>query len=113
MMRSSVVAGFLVLGAVGTAAAAGSMDEGKKVYETACVTCHGANGKGSLPGVPDLAKKSGVLTKSDELLLKHVTEGFQSPGSPMPMPPKGGNPSLTEDQLRAAIGYLRRQFGGR
>ena len=45
--------------------------------------------------------------KSDEVLLKHITEGFMSKGSPMAMPPKGGNPTLTESDIRSVIGYLR------
>ena len=110
MMRAiTVVMSLLAMAAASTAAAAAG--QGEQVYQTACVTCHGANGKGGLPGVPDFTKKGGVLSNPDDVLLKRVTNGFQSPGSPMPMPPKGGNPSLTEAQLRAAIGYIRKQFG--
>ena len=112
MMPTSRVVGFLAMGVVSAAVAAGPSDEGKAVYETACITCHGANGKGVLPGVPDFTKQGGVLAKPDDVLLKHVTDGFQSPGSAMPMPPKGGDPSLTEYQLRAVIRYLRQRFGG-
>src|SRR5487761_2791279 len=109
MTRTGMAVGLFAIGMVGTAFAV-PPNEGKQVYETVCVTCHGANGKGSLPGVPDFTKKGGVLAKSDDVLLKHATGGFQSPGSPMAMPPKGGNPSLTEDQLRTTIRYLRQQF---
>lgn len=111
MVRTNILVSLLAMGAVGTTAVvAAPADQGKQVYETACITCHGANGKGTLPGVPDLTTKGGVLSKPDAVLLKHTTEGFQSPGSPMPMPPKGGNPSLTEAQIRAAIGYMRKTF---
>ena len=41
--------------------------------------------------VPDLSRDDGVLTQSDEILLKHLLHGFQSPGSPMAMPAQGGN----------------------
>ena len=111
-MRTSRVLGFLAMGAVGAAVAAGPPDEGKSVYETVCMTCHGADGRGALPGVPDFTKKDGVLAEPDDVLLKHIIDGFQSPGSAVPMPPKGGDPSLTEGQLRAVIRYLRQQFGG-
>jgi len=109
MMRNRVVLGLLTIGMAAAATAAAG--QGKDVYQRACVICHGANGKSSLPGVPDFTRKGGVLTKSDDVLLKHVTEGFQSPGSPMAMPPKGGNASLTEAQLRAALEYVRSEFG--
>lgn len=110
MTYAKAVAALLALAAAG-AVAAQPAEEGKKIYESACVTCHGANGKGALPGVPDFTKKGGVLSQPDALLLKRVTEGFQSPGSPMPMPPKGGNASLTDAQLRASIQYIRQAFG--
>ncbi len=39
------------------------------------------------------------------------TEGFQSPGSMLSMPPRGGNPMLTEEGEKAVLAYLRSQFG--
>jgi len=99
-----------VLGAALAAFAAGAQagSHGKSVYEGTCVACHGANGKGTLPGVPDL---KGPLKGSDELVLKRMREGYQSPGSPMAMPPKGGNPALTDDDLKAVLAYMRKAFG--
>ena len=93
------------------ASAAQAADPGKAVYDASCVTCHGANGKGALPGVPDMTPKGVPLSKPDDVPLKRVTEGFQSPGSPLPMPPKGGNPSLTETQLREALNYMKSELG--
>lgn len=83
---------------------------GKAVYSQTCIACHGANGKGAIPGVQDLTAADGPLSKSDEELLASISEGFQSSGSPMAMPPKGGNPSLTLDDIRAVINYLRSEF---
>jgi mono/diheme cytochrome c family protein len=94
---------------IGTVAA----DEaaGEQVYGTTCIACHGANGKGVLPGTPDFTDPEGSLAKSDEELLSNIIDGFQSPGSAMPMPAKGGNPSLTEADVAAVIAYLRAEFG--
>ena len=83
---------------------------GKTVYTQTCIACHGANGKGAIPGVQDLTVTDGPLSKSDEELLASIAEGFQSSGSPMAMPPKGGNPTLTLDDIRAVISYLRTEF---
>jgi len=110
MMRKRAMPAALAIG-LAAAAVTAAADPGQDVYQKACVACHGANGKGILPGIPDLTRKGGVLAKPDDVLLKHVTEGFKSPGSPMAMPPKGGNPSLTEAQLRAALQYAKREFG--
>ena len=61
---------------------------GEETYEKTCVACHSANGKGAFPGTPDFTDSSGALSKSDDVLINHITNGFQSPGSPMAMPPK-------------------------
>lgn len=110
-MRNStwLVCGML-LGAVGTHQVFAA-DQGKAIYEAHCSSCHGENGKGLLPGMPDLTKKGGVLSESDALLLQRITDGYQGPGSPMAMPPKGGDPSLTEEQVKEVLSYLKRTFG--
>lgn len=85
-------------------------DLGKGVYEKTCIVCHGEDGKGAMPGVPDITGKNGPLTQTDTVLMKRMTEGFQSPGSPMAMPPRGGNPELTDKQIHEVLEYLRRTF---
>ncbi len=84
---------------------------GQLIYSQTCIACHGANGKGTIPGVADLTDPEGALSKRDEELLKSISEGFQSPGSMLAMPPKGGNPTLTEEDEKAVLGYLRTRFG--
>ena len=86
-------------------------DTGKAIYERACIACHGAEGEGALPGVPPLTGADGALQRADHVLMERMINGFQSPGSPMAMPPKGGDPGLTEEDLRAVLEYMRTQFG--
>ena len=83
---------------------------GKSIYEDNCVACHGINGKGSLPGMPDFTDKNGRLSKSDSELLSNIITGFQSPGSSMPMPPRGGNNQLSDADLNAALDYIKKSF---
>lgn len=92
------------------AGAAQAASHGKAVYERTCVACHGADGKGTLPGVPPLGGKAGPLAKSDAVLMKSILEGFQSRGSPLAMPPKGGDPTLTEEDAAAVLQYMRKTF---
>ncbi|MDR3492099.1 MAG: c-type cytochrome [Gammaproteobacteria bacterium] len=87
-----------------------STNSGKKVYHKTCIACHGANGKGTIPGAPNFTKKNGPLSKSDSVLLQHTINGYRSPGSPMAMPPKGGDSNLTNDELSNAITYIRQSF---
>lgn len=100
-----------LLGVFGVVLMAQAQDRGQAIYQSTCIACHGKDGKGTLPGTPNLRKKDGVLAKSEEELFRNTLNGFQSPGSPLAMPPKGGNPALTEEDVRAVLQYLRTAFG--
>ncbi len=84
---------------------------GRTIYSQTCIACHGANGKGAIPGVADLTNVEGALSKPDEELMNSITDGFQSPGSALAMPPNGGNPTLAEEDVKAVLAYLRAEFG--
>jgi len=83
---------------------------GKTVYQGTCIACHGPDGKGVLPGVPDFTAPNSPLSQPDGVLIKHITEGFQAPDSPMAMPARGGNPTLTDTQISEALAYIRKTF---
>jgi len=78
---------------------------GEQIYKQTCIACHGADGKGAIPGVPGFKE---LLSKSDDTLLQHMIEGFQSPGSPMAMPARGGNPNLSDQDLRNVLSYIKK-----
>lgn len=88
----------------------GDPSEGKNVYMTTCFACHGVDGKGVLPGSPNFTKAKGPMDAPDSLLVSRVVNGFQSPGSLIPMPPKGGNLELSEQNILDAITYIRSEF---
>ena len=88
-----------------------SVSDGQTIYAQTCIACHGIDGKGAIPGVADFTAKEGPLAKSDAELVQNISEGYQSPGSFMAMPPKGGNSALTEEDIRAVLAYLRTEFG--
>lgn len=89
----------------------GDTKVGKALYSQTCIACHGANGKGALPGVSNFRSADGPLAKSDAELAKSINEGLTTPGSMLSMPAKGGNPSLTDKEVRALIAYLRAEYG--
>lgn len=105
---------FAVLFSLGSlAGAAMAAPAGESVFRSACIACHGVDGAGALPGVPDLTASGSRLAQPEDVLLKLTIEGFQSPGSSMAMPPRAGNPGLSDEDLRAALRYMRERFGTR
>jgi len=89
--------------------------EGKSIFERNCAACHGNDGIGTFAGVPDLTQVAGFSSKehSDTALfehIEHVKQGIKTPGSTMAMPPKGGNPDLTDQDIRNVLGYMRERF---
>ncbi len=98
-----------------TPAPAGATSEmvaqGKQWYEQTCSSCHGPDAKG-LPNLgKDLTTSEFVKSQTDEGLLEFVKKGrpASDPANTtgVDMPPKGGNPALTDDQIRAIIAYIR------
>ena len=69
------------------------------------------NGVGTVPGSTNFSKKNSPLSKSDVELMKNIIEGYQTPGSPMAKPAKGGNLNLSEKDIRSALSFIRKKFG--
>ena len=92
---------------VSTSAASAS---GQELYNANCTACHGADGKGAMPGLPDFTAKNGRLSKSDAELYQNIINGFQTRGSVMPMPPRGGNSALSDADISAVLEYIRGTF---
>ncbi len=88
-----------------------AIKSGKAIYTQNCMVCHGANGKGAIPGAPDFTNANGVLKNPDNVLMDRIIHGFKSPNSPMAMPPKGGNAKLTTSQIKRVLRYIRDEFG--
>ena len=79
-------------------------------YKEICTVCHGADGKGGMPGVPDFTDAEGRLAKDNDTLARHILEGFKSDGSPMAMPPKGGLTAMTHEESMNLVKYLKMTF---
>lgn len=90
-------------------------NEGRALYRTACVMCHGDGGRGTQlgPSLVDATWTQG--TGSFEEITRVVTEGAPATEEfGVPMPPKG-NGAFTDAQIRAVAAYtysLARQSGG-
>ncbi|WP_426116145.1 c-type cytochrome [Massilia sp. PWRC2] len=79
-----------------------SADSGKKIYDGACVACHGAGIAGA-PKFADKAAWAPRLAQGNAVLYEHAIKGFQ--GKAGVMPAKGGS-SATDAEVKAAVDYL-------
>jgi len=73
--------------------------DGKKVYDTTCMLCH-ATGVAGAPKFGDKAAWAPHLAHGMDALLQSALKGKGA------MPPKGGNPSLSDDDVRAAVVFM-------
>ncbi len=82
----------------------GGDDAGKSTYGSICVACHGSG----IPGIPqlgDAAAWAPRIAQGNDTLYEHAIAGYTG-ASGMPMPAKGGNPSLSDDAVKAAVDYI-------
>lgn len=84
------------------AAPAASADAGKKLYESACVACHGAGVAGA-PKFGDKAAWADRIKQGSNVLYEHAIKGFQ--GKNGMMPPKGGS-AASDEEVKAAVDYM-------
>jgi cytochrome c5 len=80
-----------------------SSDKGKKVYDSACFACHAAGVAGA-PKFGDKALWAPRIAQGMDTLYTHSIKGFQ--GKVGVMPPKGGNLSLPDADVMAAVDYM-------
>ncbi len=80
-------------------AAGGGAAKGKSVYDTACMACHAAGVAGA-PKAGDKAAWAPRLKTGNDALYAAAIKGKGA------MPPKGGNASLTDADIKSAVDYL-------
>jgi len=86
-----------------SANAAGADDHGKKIYDTTCMACHAAGVAGA-PKLGDKAAWAPRIAQGADTLHTHAIKGFQ--GKAGMMPPKGGNMSAKDEDVKAAVDYM-------
>ncbi|MEJ1097366.1 MULTISPECIES: c-type cytochrome [unclassified Pseudoxanthomonas] len=91
------------LAAASSQVAYGGTTDGAVIYQNLCGACH-TNGVGMAPTLT-AAGMGARAAKGKETLYKHAIEGFTGPDGGI-MPPKGGNPALTEEQIHATVDWM-------
>lgn len=87
-----------------TVAESGPEDVGKRVFSGLCFSCHASG----LPGIPQFGDKAAWadrIKKGKDTLYNHALHGFTGT-SGIAMPAKGGNPALSDDEVKAAVDYI-------
>jgi len=79
----------------------------EQIYIQSCIICHGDDGSGNMPGVPDLADNKKLLIEENVVILKRIKSGIQTSGN-LSMPAKGGNPDLTDKELLSVLVYIKK-----
>lgn len=88
--------------AAATQVAYGGTTDGEVIYQQLCGACHGS-GAGGAPRMVQ-AEWTGRIAQGMETLVRHSIEGFQ--GDQGIMPARGGNPSLTDEQVEATVVWM-------
>ena len=81
------------------AASAGDLAKGEEVYKATCAACHAAAVMGA-PKLGDKAAWAPRLAAGKDKVYANSINGIKL------MPPKGGNPSLKDEDVKAAVDFM-------
>jgi cytochrome c5 len=79
----------------------GTLD-GSVIFNGLCAGCHGS-GAGGAPTMV-AAQWTARIAQGKDTLYTHAIDGYQ--GAAGVMPAKGGNPALTDEQVRASVDWM-------
>jgi len=83
----------------------GPAKTGEQVYQTVCMACHGTGAAGA-PKTGDNAAWAKLLAEGQKKLVADAMKGVRA------MPPRGGNPDLSDYEFERAVVYMANKSGG-
>ena len=78
---------------------------GEKIAQANCVMCH-ASGLMNAPKIGDAGQWGPRIAQGKDMLVSNAIKGIRT------MPAKGGNTSLTDEEVAAAVIYMANASGG-
>ena len=91
------------LAAASAKQAYGGTLDGQVIYDNLCGACH-TNGVGLAPTM-ERSNWTARIAQGNDTLYRHAIEGYTGPDGGI-MPPKGGNPGLTDEQIHATVDWM-------
>lgn len=89
----------------------GDAAQGKRLFAASCSACHGPAGEGVQGLGKDMTRSEFIAGLSDAELMEFIRTGRETSDplntTGVAMPPMGGNPALTDEQLMHIIAYMR------
>ena len=89
----------------------GVPDRGQSLFQSTCAACHGRHGQGITGLGKDLTSSAFIQDISDAEFILFLMTGRRSKDplneTGLEMPPKGGNPALTDQDLADIAAYVR------
>jgi cytochrome c5 len=79
---------------------------GEQVVKSVCSACH-ASGALNAPKMGDAAAWSAIIKEGHAHLTENAIKGIRA------MPPRGGNPQLTDAEIARAVAYMANQAGAK
>jgi len=92
-----------VAAAPAPAPAAADGGKGADIFKKTCAMCH-QTGVAGAPKLGDKADWGPRIAQGNDTLYEHAIEGFN--GAKGAMPPKGGNPALSDDEMKAVVDFM-------
>lgn len=77
---------------------------GEQVFGQVCKNCHEA-GLAGAPKFGDKGQWAHVLAEGEKVAVDHAIHGIRA------MPPKGGNPDLSDDEVHRAVAFMANNAG--
>jgi cytochrome c5 len=97
-------AAFILAACLASAPASADAAGGKRTFDRVCSACH-ANAISEAPQLKQPAAWTARLAKGRDALYHSALNGFTG-ASGEEMPPRGGRPELSDDEVRAAVDFI-------
>jgi cytochrome c5 len=85
-----------------------ALEAGRRVWIGTCIECH-STGLGGAPLIGNASLWAPRIAQGVDVLVEHAIGGFF--GDVGEMPARGGNPDLSDEQVRAAVIFMASRAG--